>query len=236
MINLTCWVAGSIAAFAAILILGSTSILAIIDNTKNGTTVTDPTMTTTTGTVDSTSTDEFGFYVFPTEKLGPQPGDYTQGSYDPSDSFTLHDLVYSGSAKDKIIRGFLVGCLIGLVLALCCCCWFPCFREGFNSDSDDGHPRPAGNRRARRAAAAAAASASGSNARVNNRQPREGPNGIELVNMAGRPRPANNAGQAVMSGALPADLEASVVAGPSTGGRGRSRVLARAMRNRHRND
>ncbi|PHH59833.1 hypothetical protein CDD82_2399 [Ophiocordyceps australis] len=37
------------------------------------------------------------------------------------------ELVSGGTAGDKIVRGFLIGVALGLVVGGVCCCWVPCF-------------------------------------------------------------------------------------------------------------
>lgn len=43
---------------------------------------------------------------------------------------SLHDYLFNASAGDKIWRGFLLGCAVGLFVAALFCCWAPCFRFG----------------------------------------------------------------------------------------------------------
>ncbi|KAM0322168.1 hypothetical protein ACHAQA_009657 [Verticillium albo-atrum] len=225
MANISVWGFCSVAAVAGLLIFVSTSIITVIKNTLD--IAANATMPTTT----ETETDEFGFYIFPTDQLPPKIGDpnFHYPMFQDENSYTFYDLMYDGTNKDKILRGLLVGCLLGIVLAMCCCCWIPCIRGGFLTDNDYERPQPAGNRRARRAAAAAGNS-------NRNRQPREGPNGIELVNMAGNSRRGNQGGQAVMSGALGATQQGTTAAGGSAGTSAGSRAIARAQRNRRRNE
>ncbi|KAF3351731.1 hypothetical protein VdG2_00102 [Verticillium dahliae VDG2] len=184
MANPKRWVFCSIATVAGVLVIISTSFLVVLNNGST----TRATMATSITTTSDTKI--YGYYPPPTT------GAAAQDDEGYSKTYTLHELIYTGTAKERILRGFLFGSLLGLLLALCCCCWVPFFRDG----------------------------------------PREGPDGIELANMAGHARRGNSANQAVMSGALPADPEAGV-AGPSTSSLGRSRAaLARAMRNNRRTD
>ncbi|UNI17217.1 hypothetical protein JDV02_003585 [Purpureocillium takamizusanense] len=37
------------------------------------------------------------------------------------------ELIGGGSSGEKIIRGFLIGIALGLILGGVCCCWVPCF-------------------------------------------------------------------------------------------------------------
>ncbi|KAJ6439897.1 hypothetical protein O9K51_07788 [Purpureocillium lavendulum] len=37
------------------------------------------------------------------------------------------ELISGGTSGEKIIRGFLIGIALGLILGGLCCCWVPCF-------------------------------------------------------------------------------------------------------------
>lgn len=62
----------------------------------------------------------------------PENTSCTGGSLASNDGepSSIHDYVFNASAGDKIWRGFLLGCAIGLFVAALFCCWAPCFRFG----------------------------------------------------------------------------------------------------------
>lgn len=47
-----------------------------------------------------------------------------------TEDHSIHDYIFNASAGDKIWRGFVLGCAIGLFVAALFCCWAPCFRFG----------------------------------------------------------------------------------------------------------
>ncbi|KAH6693715.1 hypothetical protein F5X68DRAFT_258580 [Plectosphaerella plurivora] len=62
----------------------------------------------------------------------PENASCTGGSLASADGEpgSIHDYVFNASAGDKIWRGFLLGCAVGLFVAALFCCWAPCFRFG----------------------------------------------------------------------------------------------------------
>ncbi|PHH60253.1 hypothetical protein CDD81_1912 [Ophiocordyceps australis] len=57
--------------------------------------------------------------------MAPWPATQLDGDVDLRSR--VLELVSGGTAGDKIVRGFLIGVALGLVVGGVCCCWVPCF-------------------------------------------------------------------------------------------------------------